>query len=100
MTNDPSVHHTVPSSLNVGPLHDEQTETADGAAVDGDIQREGYRPIAPICLEQDAGRWFGGEVPDPYMLYFSQVESSELRAVTHVDGTARTQTVDRRRTRK
>ncbi|MFJ2554602.1 MULTISPECIES: carbamoyltransferase C-terminal domain-containing protein [unclassified Streptomyces] len=57
-------------------------------------QREGYRPIAPICLEQDAGRWFGGGVPDPYMLYFSQVESSELRAVTHVDGTARTQTVD------
>ncbi|MYU25221.1 carbamoyltransferase C-terminal domain-containing protein [Streptomyces sp. SID8352] len=57
-------------------------------------QRESYRPIAPICLEQDAGRWFGGGVPDPYMLYFSQVESDELRAVTHVDGTARTQTVD------
>ncbi|MEU0687819.1 carbamoyltransferase C-terminal domain-containing protein [Streptomyces uncialis] len=57
-------------------------------------QRESYRPIAPICLEQDAGRWFGGGVPDPYMLYFSQVGSSELRAVTHVDATARTQTVD------
>ncbi|MET8975795.1 carbamoyltransferase C-terminal domain-containing protein [Streptomyces sp. NPDC004539] len=57
-------------------------------------QREGYRPIAPICLEQDAGRWFGGGVPDPYMLYFSHVDSAELRAVTHVDGTARTQTVD------
>ncbi|MFC9862544.1 MULTISPECIES: carbamoyltransferase C-terminal domain-containing protein [unclassified Streptomyces] len=57
-------------------------------------QRESYRPIAPICLEQDAGRWFGGGVPDPYMLYFSQVESDELRAVTHLDGTARTQTVD------
>ncbi|WP_371622780.1 proline dehydrogenase [Streptomyces sp. NBC_01116] len=56
-------------------------------------QRESYRPIAPICLEQDAGRWFSGGVPDPYMLYFSQVESRELRAVTHVDGTARTQTV-------
>ncbi|MFH8631492.1 carbamoyltransferase C-terminal domain-containing protein [Streptomyces lydicus] len=30
-------------------------------------QREGYRPIAPIRLEQDAGRWFGGGVPDPSM---------------------------------
>lgn len=37
MTNDPTAHHTVPSSLNVGPLHDEQTETADGTAVDGNI---------------------------------------------------------------
>nr|WP_234326049.1 carbamoyltransferase C-terminal domain-containing protein [Streptomyces sp. NRRL S-495] len=57
-------------------------------------QRESYRPIAPICLEQEAGRWFGGGLPDPYMLYFSRVESADLRAVTHVDGTARTQTVD------
>ncbi|MEV7773841.1 carbamoyltransferase C-terminal domain-containing protein [Kitasatospora sp. NPDC086791] len=56
-------------------------------------QREGYRPIAPICLEEDADRWFRGSVPDPYMLYFSQVRSEELRAVTHVDGTARAQTV-------
>ncbi|MFE2729147.1 carbamoyltransferase C-terminal domain-containing protein [Kitasatospora sp. NPDC059327] len=57
-------------------------------------QRESYRPIAPICLEQEAGRWFGGGLPDPYMLYFSRVESADLCAVTHVDGTARTQTVD------
>ncbi|MGV9311911.1 carbamoyltransferase C-terminal domain-containing protein [Streptomyces sp. NPDC003691] len=56
-------------------------------------QRESYRPIAPICLEQDAGRWFDGGVPDPYMLYFSRVRTGELRAVTHIDGTARTQTV-------
>jgi predicted NodU family carbamoyl transferase len=58
-------------------------------------QREGYRPIAPICLEQDAGRWFTGSVRDPYMLYFNHVTSADLRAVTHVDGTARTQTVTR-----
>ncbi|QER90438.1 carbamoyltransferase C-terminal domain-containing protein [Streptomyces tendae] len=56
-------------------------------------QREGYRPIAPICLEEDAPRWFRGPTPDPYMLYFSSVLSDELKAVTHVDGTARTQTV-------
>lgn len=37
MTNDPSPHHTVPSSQDAGRLHDEQTEAADGAAVDGNI---------------------------------------------------------------
>ena len=56
-------------------------------------RREGYRPIAPICLEADAHRWFEGGLPDPYMLYFSRVVAEELRAVTHVDGTARVQTV-------
>ncbi|MFJ5844579.1 SAM-dependent methyltransferase [Streptomyces sp. NPDC092903] len=37
MTNDPSPHHTVPSSQGAGRLHDEQTEAANGAAVDGNI---------------------------------------------------------------
>ncbi len=58
-------------------------------------QREGYRPIAPLCLEEEAGQWFEGSVPDPYMLYFSTVRSEALKAVTHVDGTARAQTVTR-----
>lgn len=56
-------------------------------------RREGYRPIAPIALESDAHRWFSGAVQDPYMLYFNHVESDLLEAITHVDGTARTQTV-------
>ncbi|MGN9908682.1 carbamoyltransferase C-terminal domain-containing protein [Phytohabitans sp. LJ34] len=56
-------------------------------------QREDYRPIAPIVLEEDAGMWFSGASPDPYMLYFSTVKSDALPAVTHVDGTARVQTV-------
>jgi len=60
-------------------------------------QREGYRPIAPICLESDADKWFVGSVQDPYMLYFNHVTSPELKAVTHVDGSARTQTVTRER---
>ncbi|GGZ50148.1 methyltransferase type 11 [Streptomyces inusitatus] len=37
MTDDPSVHHTVPSSPDADRLSDERTETADGAAVDGNI---------------------------------------------------------------
>lgn len=60
-------------------------------------QREGYRPIAPICLESEADRWFKGSVVDPYMLYFNHVTTDELKAITHVDGTARTQTVTRER---
>jgi hydroxymethyl cephem carbamoyltransferase len=58
-------------------------------------RRESYRPIAPIALESDAGKWFAGSVRDPYMLYFNHVTSDELKAITHVDGTARTQTVTR-----
>ncbi|WP_405435494.1 SAM-dependent methyltransferase [Streptomyces anulatus] len=37
MTNDPSTHHSVPSSPDAGRLHDEQAGAADAAAVDGNI---------------------------------------------------------------
>ena len=57
-------------------------------------QREGYRPIAPVCLEEDLGRWFDRSDPDPFMLRFRCVlDRSALPAVTHVDGTARVQSV-------
>lgn len=57
-------------------------------------QREGFRPIAPICLEEDAHRWFDGPLPNPYMLYFGRVLDENLLAVTHVDDSARVQTVN------
>ena len=57
--------------------------------------REGYRPIAPVCLEEDAGALFGRHSPSPHMLYFSKVRVPNLRAVTHVDESARVQTVSR-----
>lgn len=56
-------------------------------------QREAYRPIAPICLEEDFGRHFEHHGPSPHMLYFQRVRSSELAAITHVDGSARGQSV-------
>ncbi|WP_236243187.1 carbamoyltransferase C-terminal domain-containing protein [Streptomyces sp. CC228A] len=59
--------------------------------------REGYRPIAPICLEEDADKWFVGAVQDPFMLFFNRVTTDALKAVTHIDGSARTQTVTRER---
>jgi hydroxymethyl cephem carbamoyltransferase len=58
-------------------------------------QREEYRPIAPCCRIEDAGRIFDDPSPDPHMLYFRRVLDETLGAVTHVDGTARAQTVAR-----
>jgi predicted NodU family carbamoyl transferase len=56
-------------------------------------QREQFRPIAPVCLEEDAARWFGCDQPSPFMLYTYRVRTDALAAVTHVNGTARIQTV-------
>lgn len=56
-------------------------------------QREHFRPIAPVCLEEDAARWFGCNHPSPFMLYTQIVSTDELPAVTHVNRTARIQTV-------
>lgn len=56
-------------------------------------KREGYRPIAPCCRIEDLPELFDGEFADPYMLYFRKVRSARLAAVTHVDGSARAQTV-------
>lgn len=58
-------------------------------------QREQFRPIAPVCLEEDAATWFGCDVASPFMLYTHQVRTDALGAVTHVNGTARIQTVSR-----
>lgn len=59
-------------------------------------QREAYRPIAPCCRVEEAGAIFQEDFHDPYMLYFRRLRASNLRAVTHVDGSARAQTVSRR----
>jgi predicted NodU family carbamoyl transferase len=56
-------------------------------------QREQFRPIAPVCLEDEAARWFGCDQPSPFMLYTHRVKTDALAAVTHVNGTARIQTV-------
>ncbi|TIQ34088.1 MAG: proline dehydrogenase [Mesorhizobium sp.] len=58
-------------------------------------KREGFRPIAPVCLEEDVALHFDLARSSPYMLLFQKVLDSRLEAVTHVDGTARAQTVSR-----
>ena len=56
-------------------------------------KREQFRPIAPVCLEEDAGKWFGCHLPSPFMLYTYRATTDALAAVTHVNRTARIQTV-------
>ncbi|WP_036019591.1 carbamoyltransferase [Bradyrhizobium sp. WSM1743] len=64
-------------------------------------KREGYRPFAPSVLEEDASEFFelpGGKREFPFMNFVVRVREahhSVLGAVTHVDGTARLQTVSR-----
>jgi carbamoyltransferase len=59
--------------------------------------REWFRPLAPIVLQDAANRFFDIDGPAPFMQFASAVRPehrAELPAVTHVDGTARLQTVD------
>jgi hydroxymethyl cephem carbamoyltransferase len=42
---------------------------------------------------EDLGEVFDSDFEDPYMLYFRRVTSDDLGAVTHVDRSARVQTV-------
>jgi hydroxymethyl cephem carbamoyltransferase len=55
--------------------------------------REDYRPIAPCARVEDLGAAFVESFEDPFMLYFRHVRDARLRAVTHVDRSARVQTV-------
>jgi len=83
--------------------------------------RESFRPFAPAVLEEHASEYFQLEQDSPYMLLVGpvqekhrrhlrpeeaasktglallEVERSDIPAVTHVDWSARVQTVDRER---
>ena len=56
-------------------------------------QREQFRPIAPVVIESEMHKHFDGHSPSPYMLEFARVKDPSLQAITHVDGSARPQTV-------
>jgi carbamoyltransferase len=59
-------------------------------------RREGFRPFAPAVLAERAGDHFDLDRPSPFMTETCRVASPlDLPAVTHVDGSARPQTVDR-----
>lgn len=56
--------------------------------------REWFRPLAPAVMEEHVSDWFDLDGPSPFMLYTSKVlQPEKIPAVTHVDGSARHQTV-------
>lgn len=60
--------------------------------------REAYRPFAPSCLVERKEEFFEQRVEDPFMLkvcFVRPEKRSVIPAVTHVDGSARLQTVRR-----
>jgi carbamoyltransferase len=77
--------------------------------------REDFRPVAPVVLEERAHEWFvtrrstagkdglagqtrAAGLPAPFMLFVFDVRPDKaalIPAVRHVDGTARVQTIDR-----
>jgi carbamoyltransferase len=93
-------------SILASPIHPEMQ-----AKLNEIKDREDFRPVAPVVLEEEAGRWFatrrertnGGasaEIEDgPFMLFVYDVRADKadlIPAVRHVDGTARVQTINRR----
>jgi carbamoyltransferase len=59
--------------------------------------REGFRPFAPSVLADKASDWFEIDCDSPYMLLVAQVREGKrvIPSVTHVDNSARLQTVTR-----
>jgi len=60
--------------------------------------RESFRPYAPSVILEDAKEYFELDCPSPFMLLVARVREDKRKiipAVTHVDGTARIQTVSR-----
>jgi len=58
--------------------------------------REPFRPFAPSCPLEDASAWFESGRPTPFMLKVWKVRDEarpRLPGITHVDGSARLQTV-------
>jgi len=58
--------------------------------------REDFRPFAPSVLEDYYQEYFDTNQPSPYMSRIMPVISIDIPGVTHVDGTARIQTVSRK----
>ena len=59
--------------------------------------REDFRPVAPVVMEEYANEWFVNATCSPFMLFIYDVrpeKADKIPTVRHVDGTARIQTVN------
>jgi carbamoyltransferase len=60
--------------------------------------REDFRPVAPVVLEEHADAFFVDAQKSPFMLFINDIRPEKadlIPAVRHIDGTARIQTVNR-----
>ncbi len=60
--------------------------------------RENYRPLCPSLLAEAADEYLEDARPSPFMIlsfYVKPEKRKEIPAVTHIDGTARPQTVEK-----
>lgn len=65
---------------------------------EGIKQRENYRPVAPIVLQDKVQDYFIGAETSPFMLYKYDVKKTakeKIKGAIHCDGSARVQTVSR-----
>jgi carbamoyltransferase len=80
-------------SILASPIHAEMQ-----ARLNDIKDREDFRPVAPVVLEEEAAHWFAGARVSPFMLFVFEVlpdKADRIPAVRHVDGTARIQTINR-----
>jgi carbamoyltransferase len=80
-------------SILASPIHPEMQ-----ARLNEIKDREDFRPVAPVVLEEEASRWFVDAGVSPFMLFIHDVRPEKadlIPAVRHADGTARIQTVNR-----
>lgn len=60
-------------------------------------QREWWRPVAPIVIEEKAAEWFEDACSSPFMLQTFKIREDKLKyvpAIAHIDLSARVQTVN------
>ena len=60
--------------------------------------REWYRPFAPVCILEDSNTYFDDVFESDFMSYAPKVKEEYrdvLPSITHIDGTARLQTVSK-----
>ncbi|MBI5031684.1 MAG: carbamoyltransferase [Chloroflexi bacterium] len=84
-------------SILASPIHAEMQERLNNIK-----DREDFRPVAPVVLEEHVGDWFVNGDVSPYMLFVFDVppdKADKIPAVRHVDGTARIQTINRNQNR-
>ncbi len=57
--------------------------------------REDFRPFAPAVLEEHYKEYFDTRLPSPYMSRICKVKTDKVPGITHIDNTARIQTVNK-----